>query len=325
MTERSDTASFGGSGGSASGRRFCPDGAVVNKISGASGEYVDQLCMSCNDGTPLGCIGQPNDAVPYGYDGPFNSIYIRYWDLVDNILGSGGGGGREDTATCPPGKYVVGYEGRGAKFVDNVKFICGVDKNQYCVNNLETDLCRNISKDVLNKACAINMSDTCKNRKDELDPRMVEKYCETHKEDPFCSCYINVPDYIPAEIRGLTKCWNKKCADYGYIPPSLRGTCPNITICRQNLGVDGGSNMLTGNVIVQDCSTTVKPTPDPGTNTGVNTGVDTGVNVPVDTPVAEDKPASVSVNTLLIIFLIIMVLYLSFGDDSPPQYTYGNR
>jgi len=83
--------------------------------------------------------------------------------------------------------------------------------------------------------------------------------------------------------------------------------------------------MLTGNVIVQDCSTTVKPTPDPGTNTGVNTGVDTGVNVPVDTPVAEDKPASVSVNTLLIIFLIIMVLYLSFGDDSPPQYTYGNR
>lgn len=313
MTERSDTGNVGGGGGDYFGKPTCPDGHVIVQISGRSGAKVDQICAKCSDGSSLGCFGG-GGGNPFVVNGPFTSVSGRQGAIVDQVLGAGGGGGSPWTKSCPAGKYMVGITGRTGSVVDQLGFVCGVDAKEYCVNNLETDLCRNTPVQTLNKACAKNMTQTCINRKDELDETIIQAYCATHKDDPFCACYRDSPEYIPNEIRGLVKCWDKTCAERGYIPKNLRVSCPNITICRQALDTNN-SNVLTNNVIIQDCGTKIEQPAEPEGPSPSNPFTPV-----ITTPSTEsfiEKNKMMLVLVLIFLAVIIGVFYESSVDGYP--------
>lgn len=265
MTSRWQSPMYGGNGGTAFGPVTCPDGEYIKTFYGRGGSYVDQVCATCSDGTQLGCYGGGGGDPWSNNQGPYISMYGRGAGYVDNLLGIGGGGGDPWGMTCPTGRVVVGMNGRAARYVDKIGFTCGVDKRTYCVNNLEDPVCNNIDKNILNKACSVQFTQTCRDRKDELNESVVLPYCANNPNDPVCSCYLPAPDYIPKELGGLTKCWSQQCATSGYVPMNMRGDCPNITVCRQDLGVSGEANRLTNNVIVQNCATPATST-TPGTS-----------------------------------------------------------
>lgn len=247
---------LGNWGGSNFGSPTCPKGEVIVEISGRSGSEVDKICAKCSDGTNLGCYGG-NGGSPYIYNGPFNEISLRVGERIDKIFNSGGNGGGPYTGKCGPDRYLVGFSGSADSRVKGLRFICGVDKNKYCLDNLESPVCKNVNSTILNTACSKKMTKTCYDRKSELDESLMMNYCRNNLDDDICACYRPPPSYIENEVRGLPYCWNDKCATVGYLPKNLRNqTCPNITICRQEMPLTGDSNILTSNVIVQDCRQT---------------------------------------------------------------------
>ncbi len=303
-TERSVTSYAGTNTGDGSyfGRLECKDGEYITRIEGRSGSHVDQLGATCSDGQKLGPHGYSGGGSPYAINGPFKALDLVADGWVDGIFDFGAPQhNKRVKLACPDGKYIVGYEGRSGEYLaGRFRGICGVKADEYCVNNLETDLCRNTNVNILNKACALNMSTTCRNRKDELDESVIYEYCKSNQDDPFCSCYAEAPDYIPNEIRGLVKCWNKTCAEKGYIPKNLRGSCPNITVCKQSLGADG-SNILSSNVFVQDCGTRLVTNPstpsNPSNNTNTVTNTTTTKTVFTDntkSPYVPDDPTTIT-------------------------------
>jgi hypothetical protein len=320
MTDRNDLPEYGGWGGNDFGRHSCPDGEVIKTISGRAGQAVDQICARCTDGTELGCYGGGNGS-PWSRDGPFTSAYGRSGDGVDSLFGSGGNGGNGWSGICPTGKYLTGIRGRGADLVDSIGFECGIDKKQHCIDHLEDPVCNNISADILNKACAKNMTATCKNRKNELNESTIAGYCPAHLDDPFCSCYKPAPSYIPNEIRGLTNCWNQTCATSGYIPVNMRQVCPNICIAKQDLGASGDSNILTGNINVQEtCNTTIN---QPGVQPGPQSG-NGNIQGPVDLSALTPKTDNTLIYILIIAVALVISAYLAFGsnDNSYPPMPY---
>jgi len=87
----------------------------------------------------------------------------------------------------------------------------------------------------------------------------MENWCKNHPKDDKCSCYGQKPNpNDPPEIKYLKAnpaCYSYKCNTVGYKPIGVRQIkCPDITICRQTLGADGDSNIMSNNVIIQDCS-----------------------------------------------------------------------
>jgi hypothetical protein len=115
-------------------------------------------------------------------------------------------------------------------------------------------MCAGVDVSTLNKACTKNFSETCTNRKSDLTDSTMNLYCAANPTAAICSCYSKAPEYIPPEMAGLAPCWNQSCATTGYIPQNMRGACPSITICKQDMTTSGDSNMLTDNIIIQDCS-----------------------------------------------------------------------
>lgn len=118
---------FGGSGGATKFDKQCPAGSYVAKISGETEGYVKKICMTCSDGTDLGCVGVPGKT-PYSYEGPFGTVTGRAGGWIDNLLGAGGEGGAPFTKTCPENTYVSGIVGSNGEFIDNLGFNCGYTK-----------------------------------------------------------------------------------------------------------------------------------------------------------------------------------------------------
>lgn len=335
MTERSNTELRGGDGGNAFGARSCPDGEIINRIYGGAGDNLDRVCASCSDGTDLGCVGGGGGG-GYSYTGPFTSISGRSGAINDRLISSGGSGGNPYTSTCPSGKYIVGYQGRAGALVDKLGFICGVKKSEYCINNLEQPLCRNVDAGILNQACKVNMTDTCRNRKEELDETVIQSFCASHPNDDFCSCYTPAPAYIDDIVKGLGQCWNQTCATKGFIPRNMRKDCPNITICKQALPVDGTGNVLTKNVQVLECGSThttqtgsgssadppaTKSPTQSGTSSNPATSL-TPAQIAVQQATAPDDTSLTSLFSNPIIWIILVVI-LGFGiykfTQSDPQ------
>jgi hypothetical protein len=333
MTDRNDTDAKGGDGGNDI-RSTCPDGAYLTKIYGAAGRYVDRVCGVCSDGTELKCMGSGNGGGPYEYEGSFKKLRVNAGVFVDKIFDSGTSGGDVHELTCPEGKVMVGYFGRAGAWVNKIGAVCGIDASSYCVNNLETDLCRKQNATILNKACEKNMSATCVDRRNELNESLIQRFCANKPNDPLCACYAPPPEYA-IQYAGVAPCWNKKCADGGYIPMNMRNPCPPITICQQKLGTEGNSNMLTNNVIVQDCPSyiTVKPTDksvvpyttttgkagDTTTNSGTTGDTTTGggnaariaANIKNDVTITPNEEKSSKTSTLVYVFIAFIVLFIA--------------
>lgn len=86
---------------------------------------------------------------------------------------------------------------------------------------MENELCFDTNANTLNAACSTNFTSTCIDRRDELLDSTMEKYCAANPTADVCSCYTDPPAFIQKTISGLAKCWNKKCAERGYIPKSM--------------------------------------------------------------------------------------------------------
>ena len=268
------TSILGGNGG-VPYTANCPPGEYITQWYGNSGRSIEQIGARCSDGTDLGTRGGKGDnrggqpwsgpvggpyknfygrggrGVPIEMDKETMTLYGADGGVVNNFMGFGIDEGTSWTDSCPSGA-AVGIFGRSDDFVDQLGIKCSAPSS-WCVNNLEDPMCAETSAVALNQACAKNFTATCTNRKSELKDSTMETYCAANPKASICSCYIDPPTYIPRDIAGLAPCWNKACAATGYIPQNMRGTCPSITICRQEMGTSGDSNMLTNNVIVQNC------------------------------------------------------------------------
>lgn len=300
------------------GERQCPSGSYVNKFYGRAGGMVEQVCAGCSDGTDLGCSYSSGAGNPFEIQSTngWNSLEGRAGGDVDQFMYQGGGGGNPKTITCPVGTRVVGYGGTrnlNAGYLHGIYAKCGVVAEDYCQDNLESKFCQDSKVDArtLNIACGKNLTDTCRDRRQELTTSTVQKICRLNPDDPFCACFRPRPDYIPPELSGNQQCWNTDCASYGYIPnPDF--VCPNITICREDIKTSGNSNILTGNVQVSTC----------GSNAAVvNTSDPTKVTSnPTNTVVPTTDTASSVTNWLssnwLLIFIVLVVLAVIYGAIS---------
>lgn len=352
MTSRSDTGSVGNREDAAYiGNPTCPDGEYVSRIFGGAGRYLDRICATCSDGTELGCIGNTDKETNYSYNGPFQSIWGNAGRWVDSVFGSGGDGGGPYGLGCPDEHVIVGIHGSSGDIVNEMGFTCGVDKNTYCLNHVDEAVCTKISKEVLNKACAKNMGTLCRDRRNELNESVVQTFCDKNPNDPMCSCYKKAPDYIPAELRGLPSCWNDTCATKGFIPVNMRGPCPSMVICQQNLPTGGDSNVLSKNLLVQSCSSaslggTSVNNPSgailgtgtmPNQGSTATTAIQTATGAPIDSSVGVVQAGVTAQNTisngfdvvgfftenpiyLVIIFAIfIAVVYVAITDPEDKQ------
>jgi hypothetical protein len=273
------TSTFGSGGGSPFTAN-CPNGEYISQWYGASGRVIDRIGAKCSDGTNLGPHGGGGGNNWTGsVGGPYTNFSGRGGNVVDKFNGYGGSGGNSWNDSCPKG-VATGIFGRSGRLVDQLGIKCGMPY-KWCVNNLEDAICSGVDADTLNKACSVNFTSTCVDRKDELTDTTMNKYCEANPYTDICSCYLPPPSFIPPAISGLAQCWNKKCANYGYVPKNMRQSCPNITICTQDMTTSGNNNALTSNIIVQNCSSTTNgqdtsSATTQGGTTNINTGTETG-------------------------------------------------
>lgn len=220
----------------------------------------------------------------------------------------------------------------GGDQLDSVKSIVDIPWKDYlykcCTKSLDVNQgdCKNFWGGDANSSCDAFMAEECKSRPDELA----------------CSCYAKPPDTDDTiemqHLKANPACYSGECNIYGYMPANIRNmSCPPITICRQNLGTAGDSNMMTGNVIVQDCYKAPEPTAPSSTDinggpdsTEINTGSLTaddngnyvgsaGVGYSIS---AVDTSTGISSNTILylllfLVFVVFMSILLSSDGDNP--------
>lgn len=289
-----------GNMGTKFGDMICPTGAYVNKFYGRAGNSVDDICVSCSDGTDLGC------GTHSGGGAPWTELASLGWTSITGVadgdgtnmfLGHGTNRGGTTNMTCPGDQVVVGlggWQNSNWKGIENAFLYCGSPMDEYCVDNLESDFCQaaNVDAKTLNKACAANLTDTCRNRRQELTTSTINAICAKNPNDPICSCFLPVPSYIDPAMGGNQQCWNSVCASQGYIP-NPKYQCPPITICKENIPTTGDSNILTGNVQISTCGSSGAVVNNPAGSTSTN---------PVSSTVS-----SVASSPLLLIILFIVI------------------
>ena len=246
------TSTMGGDGGMPFTAK-CPDGAHILQWYGASGDLLDRIGAKCSDGTILGPYGGLGGrAWSSSIDGPYTNFSGSAGNMIDRFDKYGGSGGKSWNDNCPSG-VAIGIYGRSGDLVDNLGIKCG-PLSKLCTKNLEDVECKGVDADILNKACSINFTPTCIARKDELTDNTMNKYCEANPYTDICSCYLPAPSFIPPDISGIAQCWNKKCVNYGYMSKNMKQSCPNITICEQDIKTSGNNTELTSNINVEKCS-----------------------------------------------------------------------
>jgi len=326
----------------------CPTGSYVTKFNGLSGGQVDRIGIECSDGETIFADG--------GMGG--NAFQIDSQNKgFQSVMGTGFNGGNEYQSfngfgrtsdnspypadvyqyRCPLDQYITGIDGTiESSLVKTLNVTCD-NKSDYCVKNLDSPYCKwlmpqlkfsSSAKDkatyhnILNQACAINMSDTCRSNQTDLETSMVANWCKTHMDDDFCSCYATPPDFIrkkAPEVSGLPQCWNQTCSLKGFKPITTQ-SCPSITICRQEITTEGDNNLSSNVEVKQDCNPTVVI----GTTGGVPsknpdmTTVTNSTQKPID-----EEPSSVSwwsnkYVLYFIIFLILIFVIIMFWDDDEP-------
>ena len=96
---------------------------------------------------------------------------------------------------------------------------------------------------------------------------VMQKHCGDSKNagKDECSCYSRTApkDATEAERLSLEKptCHSATCLAKGFMPSNAKGkTCPNVTICRSELGTKGDTNTLRNVTIQQQCNTQTEET-----------------------------------------------------------------
>ena len=124
---------------------------------------------------------------------------------------------------------------------------------------------------------------------------LAGNWCPDHLDDQFCACFAPMPADVLAipgmeQEKALPQCWNSTCNLHGYKNSGLSGACPSIKICTQNMAsINGNSNVLSGNIVQQDCSDSV--------------------GVTISTPIVNPSVfANFSVEDMMIILILVLML-----------------
>lgn len=326
----------------------CPPGSYITKFNGRSGSQLDKIGIECSDGaTVLSDGGNGGTAFQIDSNGDgFRSIMSTGFNGGNeyqsfNGHGYAGDNGKWDADVyqyrCPLNQKMTGIDGSIEDgLVKNLNATCDYTPD-YCVNNLESPYCKwlmpqlklsSSTKDkanyrnILNRACSINMGDTCRDNQSDLDLSTAQDYCKTNADDDFCSCFGPVPSYIPSEVSGLPQCWNNKCSVHGYKPSTLQ-QCPSITICQQDINTQGNDNLSSNVVIRQDChpTTIVNPPSSPSSNPSsspsspINNG---SIETPIP-PVSNESIWSSNYMMYFLVFLLFVVVIIMFWDDDDDE------
>ena len=333
--------------------RVCPNFSKVVQLSTNSGDGLDHVIATCDDAgqTQLRFGGgesnqQPIDAL-VSSDLGFDALTFDQsgWMQGEGVPHTVHGVGTSQqippnntNLVCPDGMVLTGMVGsnvgiHGKQVVGELGLVCDYQP-EYCVTNLESPYCQSYppNADILNRACAQSMTQTCKDRQSELKDSTVSTYCnnKANASDPFCSCYNAIPPAAIAkypEIASNPKCWSGQCAVNGYQPANIRNTtCPTITICEQDLATSGNSNILTNNIITQNCNSNNTTNSTPGDANSTPTGSTTPSNSNSTTASnSNGTGTSSSINNLLqstyfiyivaFILMFVVVYYAFFDDD----------
>ncbi len=128
---------------------------------------------------------------------------------------------------------------------------------------------------------------------------MMRKYCQENPTTDECSCF-NPKDFRP--LKGMPnkpECYYKSCTQNGYMTQDMKNSsysCPNITICTQNISTSDSDHLVLDGV-----NTTQSCTQEDVTQ-NVTTPA-TPVTSEVQKPEQQDKPITPS------------------PDDKPPETT----
>jgi len=332
----------------------CPSGTYITKFNGRSGAQLDRIGIECSDGsTILSDGGNEGDAFQIDSGGKgFQSIMNTGFNGGSKYQSFNGHGYAGDNGQwnadvyqyrCPLNQYMNSIDGTiESSLVKTLNVSCDNIPEQ-CANNVESPYCKWMmpqlklsasAKDkskyhnILNQACQINMTDTCRNNQTDLDVSTVQNWCKLNPNDEFCSCFNAPPDYImrkAPEVAGLPQCWNNTCSVKGFKPQTLQ-TCPSITICSQDITTEGNNNLSSNVVIRQDCKpttvisnggATISPTPT--TTPTPSSPITSSTSTPISNPTSSLSLSSYMLYFLLFIILVVVIIMFWEDDDEPVQ------
>lgn len=357
----------------------CPAGSYVTKFNGRVGSKLDKIGYECDTGEKFSYGGDGGDAwiidsIGAGFQtlmsGGFNGGKETQWfNGFGEVRFNDGWPPDVFKHRCPTGTFVTGIEGSSwnGTMADQINVRCD-GRADNCINDLESEYCKwlmpsmKISNpvryaDILDKACGVHMTDTCKDNQEVLKESTVDKYCQNHMDDLFCSCYTPPPKSLTDEVKGLPQCWNVNCSLHGYKSGNAKKSCPNlnVTVCRQDIESSGTSNNISKNVSIINCNPTNNTTiADNGSdnkkpsdnkfningmpssndskggnsnnsNNNSNDDSDDTNNKPGDKP--GDKPDNyvypdyyMYVGIFILFLLFIGIMYAIFGRSNAPTY-----
>jgi hypothetical protein len=246
---------------------------------------------------------------------------------------------------CPAGQVITGLHGasvsrNGHNVAGKLGIVCDYNPKDYCSYNPIDPYCQDVYasnyadnqfewQTSINKYCGQAFAtgtdaqkSACKamimKHPGDFD-QLMNNYCTgAGKSDPACACFQpidpNASEAVKA-IQGKPQCYNQKCAVSGYQTSSmlLNRTCPNITVCTQELNGTTAGAQLSQNVVTQDCSTHASPSsggsvmPPSGSS---GSSLFTASNI------------FWMVLILIIAAIIGAVVYFSGGDEAPAYPAY---
>jgi len=209
----------------------------------------------------------------------------------------------EEKLECCMGKPLPDVSAKIKKYIDNHSIILGMKISYF------NSLVKQINQ-FRSAACPDVKSNP------RLCDQSVQSFCDIKKDDPRCACYVT--DAEPGdsaqeqELKANPMCFSNKCLMKGYHPAALKGLpCPKVTICKQQLGAIGNSNISEKNVNVVNCG---------GGDSSGSGGNDTAAII------AQQDADKRKQQILYFIFAIvgIIVLYVLFGPGKSDNYDDDN-
>lgn len=320
----------------------CPSNSFVDKLSiKTANDRISAIKATCSDGTVLGVLGDKDFGGQSNNDlqGPFNSIPGKVdLDGVHQIKSIGTDKGIAFDKICPSGKSVTGLRANtmnvSGDFISALLGVnCGFIPDTFCIDNLDHPHCVRTSDDIFNKACSKKLFNRCIDNKNRITDTTGAAICQKpeNKGTEFCSCENPLPvpagSLIPASLLANPKCWNKTCANKGYMRQNVRDyTCPNITICKQDVKIDGNSNLLDDIIFSQGCNSGGTSTGNTSGNTGSSgnntSGTGTNNNKSDNT---NNSDYTLYIIIFCVFFVVVLMMSMSGSNNDDYDDEYDNQ
>jgi hypothetical protein len=176
------------------------------------GKFITSIGTKCSDGSDLGQRGRTNGYAPTSWEvnqeTPFYNFSGAYTTMgttptITKFMGNGTMDGTAWSSSCPSG-VALGIYGTASEYINSYGLECGVPIN-YCMKNLEDPACADIDDDNLNKACSLNFTKTCFEKKDSLEPETIKAYCKANPTNSICpkSMASYIPNSDPTDPNGV--------------------------------------------------------------------------------------------------------------------------